>query len=659
MLKKYILFFACLFLAVLLSGGLALAVEPPNTPKEEIVYATLNASGAVDNVYVINSFLLEKAGTIIDYGPYKNATNLTDLAPIGLADNIVTVDAKAGNFYYQGELGPVGLPWDISVAYALDGDTADAAEVAGADGLLEVSLDISQNAEINPLFFENYALQITINLDSGKCRNIQSPDATVSSVGETKTLSYIIFSNRESHISFSAQVKDFTMEGIQIAGISLALSLDDFDKSDILFDIAQLQDGIIALDDGVIDLHEGVIELQDGVVKFGDGVGEIADGANELYDKSLDLLDGSKYLADGADELADGVGELHSGVKTLYQKMPELSDAGDQLADGLSQAADGLSHFNILFNQSLQQYDQYFDAVDRFYDDMQLFETGLDNPDGDGNLSTGAAIAAAQVVAGLNQAGYTLDQTAETIIAGAMLQYTEAVIGGYSGSFSLLMDGYSALDGNGAALSAGLYQYYASLDELGQNLVALSAGMDQLADGIGEVEDGIGEIYDGTGQLKDGAQDLAEGNDEYADGVGKFSDGVGDLAEGTDELKENSAELTDGVDELSDGTTELADGTGELRSETGDMDAQMEEKIEDLLAQYGGRDFDLVSFVSAKNMQINAVQFVLKTASIELPDEETALPEETPDENFWDRLKSLGRYLIPIEEFFSGLFSRD
>jgi putative membrane protein len=158
MLKKYILFFTCLSLAVLLSGGLALAVEPPNTPKEEIVYANLTASGAVDDVYVINSFLLEKAGTIIDYGPYKTVTNLTDLAPIGLADNLVTIGAEAGNFYYQGELGPLGLPWDISVAYALDGDTADAAEVAGADGLLEVSLHISQNAESNPLFFENYAL---------------------------------------------------------------------------------------------------------------------------------------------------------------------------------------------------------------------------------------------------------------------------------------------------------------------------------------------------------------------------------------------------------------------------------------------------------------------------------------------------------------------
>jgi putative membrane protein len=643
----------------LLFGGIASAAEQANTPKEEIVYANLDASGAVDNVYVINRFLLDQAGTIVDYGTYKAVTNLTDLADIHQTGDTITVDAQTGNFYYQGELGSISLPWDISIAYTLDGEPLDATELAGKSGLLELSLDIRQNAAVDPVFFENYALEVAINLDSEKCRGIEAPDATISNAGETKTLSYIIFSNRESHLGFSAEVSDFTMEGIQLAGISLALSLDDFDKKDILADIDQLQKGIIELDDGVIDLKEGVIELQDGVVQFGNGVGEIADGANELYDKSLDLYDGSQDLADGADELADGIGDLNSGVKTLYQGLPDLSDAADQLADGASLAVDGMSQFNYLFNQSLAEYDQYFVAVDSFYDNLQLFEAGLDTPDGDGSLSAGAAIAAAQVVAGLNQAGYTLDQTAENIIAAAILQYTEAVLAGYSGSFSQIMDGYAALDGNGAALSNGLHQYYASLDELGQNLITLSDGIDQLADGIHEVEDGIGNIYAGTAKLKDGARELAEGNNEYSDGVEKFSDGVGDLAEGTDELKENSGELIDGVGELEDGTAELKDGTSDLRSETGDMDAQMEEKIEDLLAQYGGRDFELVSFVSEKNTQINAVQFVMQTAAVALPEEEAALPEETLDETFWDRLKSLGKYLVSIEKFFSGLFSRD
>ena len=56
--------------AVLLAGSLLLAVLPAqaqeqNTPKEEVVYATLYSDGAVQGVYVVNSFVLDEAGKIL------------------------------------------------------------------------------------------------------------------------------------------------------------------------------------------------------------------------------------------------------------------------------------------------------------------------------------------------------------------------------------------------------------------------------------------------------------------------------------------------------------------------------------------------------------------------------------------------------------------
>ena len=73
-----------------------------NTPKEEVVYATLTPEGSVQSVTVINGFHLEQAGTILDYGDYQRVANLTSLAALQQEDGCITAEVEAGDFYYQG-----------------------------------------------------------------------------------------------------------------------------------------------------------------------------------------------------------------------------------------------------------------------------------------------------------------------------------------------------------------------------------------------------------------------------------------------------------------------------------------------------------------------------------------------------------------------------
>src|SRR5690625_5561585 len=50
--------------------------------KDEVVYGKLSSDGSVQNMYVVNSFNIEKHGTLIDYGNYEDLRNLTNLEPI-------------------------------------------------------------------------------------------------------------------------------------------------------------------------------------------------------------------------------------------------------------------------------------------------------------------------------------------------------------------------------------------------------------------------------------------------------------------------------------------------------------------------------------------------------------------------------------------------
>ena len=82
------------------------------------------------------------------------------------------------------------------------------------------------------------------------------------------------------------------------------------------------------------------------------------------------------------------------------------------------------------------------------------------------------------------------------------------------------------------------------------------------------------------------------------------------------------------MQEFSDGVAEIPD--------------QMQSKIDEMTEQYSSSDFDAVSFVDERNMDIDSVQFILTTKGIEEPEEE--VEEETEEDGgFFQRLLDLFR----------------
>ena len=115
------------------------------------------------------------------------------------------------------------------------------------------------------------------------------------------------------------------------------------------------------------------------------------------------------------------------------------------------------------------------------------------------------------------------------------------------------------------------------------------------------------------------------------DGSIELNDGVIELADGT-------GELLDGTTELYDGVAELKDGTDELRRRTAALDTDIIDAIKDKMDEMMGRDKPIRSFVSARNGEISAVQFVMRTEGISIPVAETAAVQSEPRLTFWQRL---------------------
>ena len=114
-----------------------------STPKEEVIYVSLNGDGSVKEIYVVNIFELDEDGKIIDFGEYEALRNMTTTDELGYSNSIVSIDAKAGKLYYEGKLKSNVIPWNISIKYYMDGTEYSAKDIAGKSGDFKLSLKIT------------------------------------------------------------------------------------------------------------------------------------------------------------------------------------------------------------------------------------------------------------------------------------------------------------------------------------------------------------------------------------------------------------------------------------------------------------------------------------------------------------------------------------
>ncbi len=158
-----------------------------------------------------------------------------------------------------------------------------------------MKLSITKNSKCKGTYYDDYALQATVLLDTDRCSNIQSDGATVANVGADKQLSYTVLPGKGLETSIYADVTDFEMSAVSINGIKLNMNIEIDDE----------------------ELKEKVEELMDATE-------QLDNGASELYDGTEDLKTGSSSLDAGITSLKTGVSELDSGITTLQSGMQSM-----------------------------------------------------------------------------------------------------------------------------------------------------------------------------------------------------------------------------------------------------------------------------------------------------------------------------------------------
>ena len=619
-----------------------------SSEKEEVIYANLTSSGDIEKIYAVNIF---EDKDIVDYGVYETVKNMNTMDKINYSNGKITIQNSEDKLYYQGIMKQnTEMPWTIKVRYKLDGIEYAPSELAGKSGKLEISISIKENKKCKKNFFENYALQTVVQLDTNLCENIKSDEATMANVGGLKQLTYTILPGNEKDIKITSDVTDFEMSEIQVNGINLNLGLDkdSIDTSSLTGELDKLKDAVNDLDDGANELNDGAKKLDDGAVTLTEGIKTIQDGLDQLNSKSSSLTSGSSEVLSALKTIQSSLNNVSTSSKDLKQ----LSSASTSIKSGIDSLVNGLKTVDSsidTYNSSLkkaglnsaselaQKNKQAISALGITSTQRKLYSA----------YTSGGSQAVSAELAKLAQAG---DSEAvalyKQVSAGntdAVTQYVQAA-GKLISVETLLKADASYIEGSSKLINGIDAQMSTSSGQttLMSGAVSLQTNYKKFDASIQDLVSSLNNLMANMTQLKSGINKLTDNYATLDSGIKEYTSAVNKITNGYSKVYEGALDLVSGTHSLYKGTTELTDGTGEFKGETSDLDSKVDDEVDSMIDNFAGGDFEVESFVSDKNTDVDSVQFVIKTEAIKK--EEVKVEEEKTEElNFWQKLLNLFR----------------
>ena len=644
-MKKKRMLAGCMVAVLVISSMNISADAATDNEKEEVVYVVTDAGGEVDTVNVVNIF---GSGKVTDYGKYSNVKMLNNTEAIEQDGDTISFDTSLDKVYYQGTLEDAQLPWDIQFTYLLDGKEISPEQLAGKSGSLEIHIQITENQDGEESFYDNYALQANITLDTTRCKNIKAEDATLANVGSDKQISYTVLPGKGLDASITADVTDFEMDAATINGVRMNLNLD-LDEDELTKQVTEIMDATKKLNDGATELADnsdtlvnGADSLSQGTASMNGGLNSLNQGISSMQTALNQLNENPQALTNGSAQVLQTLKQIQSalsGVSLSTEQLQLLLTSSAQIKQGIKGSYDGALDLqqktsyeayktalagNGLDVASLQATNtQTVTSIDTQIDSLNTQITQMEQrPDYGTNADYQNMVSQMESqITALNSAKTTI--VANNQMINGTLQYFSNVSSGTSD----LVTGLSNLNNSYATFDTSINSYAATLSDLSTQIGSLKTAIDQLTASYEQLDGGVNAYTGGVSSL--------------AAAYNKIAAGANALTQNSTRLVSGSQSLAQGSTLLSDGIKTLNDGTNEFYQQTENMDEKISDEIDDNLGALLEDDYDVVSFVSDKNTNVSSVQFVIKTTEIKQEETAETTEETTEDTGFLQKFLNL------------------
>lgn len=467
--------------------------------------------------------------------------------------------------------------------------------------------------------------------------------------------------------------------------ISDAVEALDDGAQELLDAAGELQDGMSELQSGAQNLKIGTDDAVTGAKELRDGAAGLQSGITEAYSGARSLNSGLSNLAGNNSALTSGAyttfvyltttaeGQLNAALAEAGMGMvtlsPEtystvLTDLLDSLSGGAYSAAEAQAAAEIRNQVEAAVKSQIETAIRNDEEAMAIIEAQiLEQASSEGgNFNSVQELAVAQVSqAWLIQNGDNIEELDAYLASSEGQAAIEETYNGIiSSAVAVAIMSEMEKDETKAAIEAAITEQLAS-DEIRkqisdsvaaaladnpqyQSIVVLKASLDEyniFYTGLLSYTQGVQNAANGSAELQSGLSVFSNGTNQFAEGTKNLYDGLALLQDGAGALADGSDELYNGTGDLKEGISELKDGTFEFRNKAATLTDDIKDKTGNAIDELLGGDFNVVSFVSKKNTNVESVQFVIKTPGIAADaaaEEPVVIPETL---TFWEKLLHL------------------
>lgn len=280
----------------------------PEPAVDETMYVNLNYYGQTTKINVVKGVAPNGVASYTDYGDYEKIVNMTDKTEPVQENGAVTwsLPEDGSRFYYQCTMkeSQVELPWTFDVSYLLNGVPADAAQLAGASGVVEIHVKAEPNEAAKEYYRNNMVLSVVIPVDMEECYSVNAPGAQVQAVGSTTAVVFAALPGEEG---------DYTVR----------IGTDDFETTGILMMMVP----------GTLDTLEHVKDIKEAKDTW-------KEDGDRLYDSMDRILAVMEEMKPSVSTVSDGLGHLNQAWSVVSEHRPEIEALSTRIVEELLPATE-------------------------------------------------------------------------------------------------------------------------------------------------------------------------------------------------------------------------------------------------------------------------------------------------------------------------------
>lgn len=199
---------------------------------------------------------------------------------------------------------------------------------------------------------------------------------------------------------------------------------------------------------------------------------------------------------------------------------------------------------------------------------------------------------------------------------------------------SLPSESAAKLPANYQDLRSKLQSFISSLDSISQLVADGPDGRPSLFTALTMLADGTSQLMSKAPLLIDGGAKVTNGSNQLAAGIYQYVNGAFELANGSNTLAYGSMSYAEGFLQFVGGMQQLYWGTR-------NMDAKTKAKIQEIVSDLLGQNFEAHSFISAANQTGTVSQFIFVYPGVNLPRKQAQSKEEETSLSFFEKIKAL------------------